>query len=47
MKLCDRRWDVLIVESPPSRGRGLKQVCDRCLTLFDRVAPFTGAWIET
>ena len=38
---------MIVMKSPPARGRGLKlpQVCQQFLPLA--VAPRTGAWIET
>ena len=32
--------------SHPSRVRGLKSGVGQCFVVVDRVAPFTGAWIE-
>ena len=31
----------------PSRERGLKRICRKQSVILLRVAPFTGAWIET
>ena len=43
-----RPSDHATPSSPPTRGRGLKHVCDRrCTRTADRVAPHAGAWIET
>ena len=33
--------------SPPSRGRGLKRSSVATYLHLSRVAPFTGAWVET
>ena len=40
-------YSCLPEKSPPSRGRGLKQQHDLDGLVYLRVAPFTGAWIET
>ena len=39
--------DVIVTGSLPSRERGLKLPCRYTLPSRIRVAPFTGAWIET
>ena len=46
MKLGSGKNIVLLVLSPPTRGRGLKLIFQGTIPLHS-VAPHAGAWIET
>ena len=46
MKYVDVVYRMVNVESPPSRGRGLKFLFFAGILGLTRVAPLAGAWIE-
>ena len=47
MKLLPLRTLLILMSSPPVRGRGLKQATLQDGARRSKVAPRAGAWIET